>query len=109
MAPLCEKSRPHLLIADDHAVFLETLKSFLEKIYVVIGTVTDGRTLVTDALRLKPDMLIVDVNMPLLNGLDASRRIREQAAERSDHIPDDEGRPQLGGRGARTGPDGFRP
>jgi DNA-binding NarL/FixJ family response regulator len=78
MAPLCEKSRPHLLIADDHAVFLETLKSFLEKTYVVIGTVTDGRALVTEALRLKPDVLIVDIGMPLLNGLDAARRIREQ-------------------------------
>jgi len=78
MAPLCEKSRPHLLIADDHAVFLETLKCFLEKSHVVIGTVTDGRALVTEALQLKPDVLIVDIGMPLLNGLDAARRIREQ-------------------------------
>lgn len=74
----CEKSRPHLLIADDHAVFLETLKCFLEKTYVVSGTVTDGQALVTEALRLKPDVLIVDIGMPLLNGLDAARRIREQ-------------------------------
>jgi DNA-binding NarL/FixJ family response regulator len=77
MAPLRENSRPHLLIADDHAIFLEALKSFLEKNYIVTGTVTDGRSLVTEAVRLKPDMIIVDVGMPLLNGLDAARRIRE--------------------------------
>jgi DNA-binding NarL/FixJ family response regulator len=68
--------RPRILIADDHAVFLEALKCFLEKNYVVTGTVTDGRSLITEAIRLKPDMIIVDVGMPLLNGLDAARRIR---------------------------------
>jgi DNA-binding NarL/FixJ family response regulator len=78
MSPLCGSSRPHLLIADDHAIFLEALKCFLEKTYVVTGTVMDGRSLVTEAIRLKPDMIILDVGMPLLNGLDAARRIREQ-------------------------------
>jgi len=78
MAQPCDKSPPRLLIADDHAVFLEMLRSFLEKTYVVVGTVTDGRALVTEALRLKPDLLLVDVGMPLLNGLDAARRVRER-------------------------------
>ncbi|MGC1448864.1 MAG: response regulator transcription factor [Candidatus Sulfotelmatobacter sp.] len=78
MARFCEKSRPHLLIADDHAIFLEALKCLLEKSYVVVGTVTDGRSLVNEAIRLKPDLIIVDIGMPLLNGLDAARRIREQ-------------------------------
>lgn len=78
MIPKLEKSHPSLLIADDHTLFLETLKCFLEKMHVVIGTVTDGRALVTEALRLKPDVIIVDFGMPLLNGLDAARRIREQ-------------------------------
>jgi DNA-binding NarL/FixJ family response regulator len=72
------QSRPHLLIADDHAIFLEALKCFLEKSYVVTGTVTDGRSLVTEAIRLKPDIIILDIGMPLLNGLDAARRIRDQ-------------------------------
>jgi len=43
-----------------------------------MGAVTDGRSLVTEAIRLKPDIIIVDIGMPLLNGLDAARRIREQ-------------------------------
>jgi DNA-binding NarL/FixJ family response regulator len=78
MEPFRENSRPQLLIADDHAVFLEALKCWLEKHYVVTGTVTDGRSLVTAAIRLRPDVIILDVGMPLLNGLDAARRIREQ-------------------------------
>ena len=78
MATPCPESRPHILIADDHAIFLEMLKCFLEKKYVIAGTVTDGRSLVTDAIRLKPDIIVLDVGMPLLNGLDAARRIREQ-------------------------------
>ncbi len=78
MTPWCEKARPCLLIADDHAIFLEALRSLLEKTYVVIGTVADGRALVTEAIRLKPDVIIVDVGMPLLNGFDAACRIREQ-------------------------------
>ncbi len=78
MAPLYESSRPRLLIADDHAVFLEALKCWLEKHYVVTGTVGDGRSLVTEAVRLRPDVIIIDIGMPLLNGLDAALRIREE-------------------------------
>jgi DNA-binding NarL/FixJ family response regulator len=78
MLPHCEKPRLHLLIADDHAVFLEALKCWLEKHFVVIGTATDGRSLVTEAVRLRPDVIVVDVGMPLLNGLEAARRIREE-------------------------------
>jgi len=66
------------MIADDHVVLAEALKLLLEKNYSVIGTVADGRALVREAARLQPDVLIVDIGMPLLNGLDAARRIREQ-------------------------------
>jgi DNA-binding NarL/FixJ family response regulator len=73
------RSRPHLLIADDHAIFAEALRGLLEKTYVVVAIVVDGRALVSEATRLKPDVVVVDVGMPLLNGLDAARRVREQA------------------------------
>jgi DNA-binding NarL/FixJ family response regulator len=78
MARPCEKLRPSLLIADDHAIFLEALRCLLEKTYEVIGTVADGRALVTEALRLKPDIIIADIDMPLLNGFDAACRIVRQ-------------------------------
>jgi len=73
-----DRSRPHFLIADDHAIFAEGLRLLLEKKYVVDGIVADGRALVSEATRLKPDVVVVDVGMPLLNGLDAARRVREQ-------------------------------
>jgi len=70
---------PRFLIADDHAMFAETLRGYLEKTLRVIGVVSDGRALVAEALRLRPDVIVTDVTMPLLNGLDAARRIRVQA------------------------------
>jgi DNA-binding NarL/FixJ family response regulator len=69
---------PRFLIADDHAMFAETLRAYLEKTYSVLGVVLDGRAMVTEAMRLRPDVIVVDVGMPLLNGLDAAREINEQ-------------------------------
>jgi len=71
------RSAPRFLIADDHAIFAETFRGFLELHYPVVEIVADGRKLVEEALRLKPDVLIVDIGMPLLNGLEAARRIHE--------------------------------
>jgi len=79
MERIGDRSRPHLLIADDHAIFAEGLRGLLEKTYLVVGIVADGRALVSEATRLKPEVVVVDVGMPLLNGLDAARRLREQA------------------------------
>ena len=71
--------RARILIADDHAIFAEALRVYLlEKTFAVIGAVADGRALLREAARLRPDVIIVDFAMPLLNGLDAARRIREQ-------------------------------
>ena len=71
-------SPPSVLIADDHRIFADALLVLLEKSCKVIGVVTDGRAMVAEALRLKPSVIIVDVGMPLLNGLDAARRVKEQ-------------------------------
>ena len=68
-----------LLIADDHAIFDEALRVFLEKTHTVVGLVRDGQAMVTEAIRLQPDVIVVDVGMPLLNGLDAVRKINVQA------------------------------
>jgi DNA-binding NarL/FixJ family response regulator len=71
-------ARPRILIADDHEIFAEALRAYLEKIFTVIGSVGDGRAMLEEAVRLKPDVIVTDVAMPLLNGLDAARRIQEQ-------------------------------
>jgi DNA-binding NarL/FixJ family response regulator len=71
------KIGPRFLIADDHTIFAEALRVFLERTYPVIGVVADGRALIEAALTLKPEVIIVDVAMPVLNGFDAARRIKE--------------------------------
>jgi DNA-binding NarL/FixJ family response regulator len=70
---------PRLLIADDHAIFAEALRVYLEKTHTVVGLVRDGNAMVAEARRVRPDVIVVDVGMPLLNGLDAARKINLQA------------------------------
>lgn len=72
------ETRTQILIADDHVVFADCLRLLLEQHYAVVGSVTDGRSLINETLRLKPDVIVVDVGMPLLNGLDAARQIRQE-------------------------------
>jgi DNA-binding NarL/FixJ family response regulator len=69
--------RPRILLADDHALMLERISAILAPHYEIIGTVADGRALVEAALRLKPDLIIVDITMPLLNGIDAATQIKK--------------------------------
>src|ERR1035441_5420941 len=69
-------NRPRLLIADDHAVMLEGITATLETQFEIVGTFQDGRSLVNDALRLKPEAIVLDISMPMLNGLDATRQIK---------------------------------
>jgi DNA-binding NarL/FixJ family response regulator len=74
-----ERSGPRFLIADDHAIFAEAFKGFLELTYPVVGIVSDGRKLIEEVSRLKPDVVIVDIGLPLLNGLEAARRIHRNS------------------------------
>ena len=69
-------SRPRVIIADDHAIVLAGLCKLVEERCEVVAAVEDGMALVEAAERLKPDLIILDISMPLLNGLDAARRIR---------------------------------
>jgi DNA-binding NarL/FixJ family response regulator len=68
--------RARIFIADDHAMVVEGLRALLEKSYDVVGVVADGRALVTEAPKLRPDVVVVDVSMPSLNGLDAAARLK---------------------------------
>jgi DNA-binding NarL/FixJ family response regulator len=69
--------RCRILIADDHNLVAELCKKLLENEFEVVGTVCDGRALVRAAAELKPDVIVVDIAMPVLNGLDAARQVRE--------------------------------
>jgi len=69
-------TRPRVLIADDHAILLDAFRKLLEPQYDVVGTVTDGQALVKAAEALKPDVILADISMPKLNGLDAAERLR---------------------------------
>lgn len=67
---------PRVLIADDHALVLEAIRTLLEPQCEVVATVTDGRALVESAVMLKPDVVLIDIAMPLLNGLEAVRQLK---------------------------------
>ena len=69
--------RARVLIADDHTLIAELCKRLLEPEFEVIGTVSDGRALVRSAASLKPDVAILDIAMPVLNGLDAAEQLAE--------------------------------
>jgi DNA-binding NarL/FixJ family response regulator len=70
-------SRPRILIADDHTLVAELCKKLLETEFDVVGMVSDGRALLLAAGNLRPDVIVVDVAMPVLNGLDAGRQVKE--------------------------------
>jgi DNA-binding NarL/FixJ family response regulator len=71
-------ARPRLLLADDHTILVEAFRKLLEPHYDVVATVADGRSLLEVAPRVKPDVIIVDIGMPLLNGLEAGLRLKQQ-------------------------------
>ena len=68
--------RPRVLLADDHTLVLEGLRKILEPECDVVGSVEDGRSLLAAAEQLKPDIILLDVSMPLLNGVEAARMLR---------------------------------
>jgi DNA-binding NarL/FixJ family response regulator len=69
--------KPRVLLADDHQIVLEGLKSLLAGEFDVVGSVGDGRTLVDQAAILQPDVIVADISMPRLNGIEAARQIKK--------------------------------
>lgn len=67
--------KPSVLMADDHSMILAGLRKLVEADYDVVGTVEDGRALVEAAQKLRPDLILLDISMPLLNGLEAARQL----------------------------------
>jgi DNA-binding NarL/FixJ family response regulator len=71
-------TRPRVLLADDHALLLGAFEKLLAAECEIVGQAQDGRQLVDAAERLKPDVIVLDISMPLLNGLEAGRQIKQK-------------------------------
>jgi len=69
-------AKPRLLIADDHTLIVEAFTKLLEADFEIVGTVADGLALLKTAPELKPDVVILDLNMPKLNGMDAGKQLK---------------------------------
>ena len=70
--------RPRVMLADDHTILVEAFRRLLEPHYDVVGAVGDGRALLDVAPQLNPEVVILDIGMPLMNGLEAGVRLKEQ-------------------------------
>jgi DNA-binding NarL/FixJ family response regulator len=70
-------SRPRVLLADDHTLLLEAFTKLLAEEFDVVGTASNGQALLDAAAKLRPDVAVVDIAMPLLNGIDAARRLKQ--------------------------------
>ncbi len=70
--------KPRILLADDHTFVLEGFKKLLEDHCDIIGSVEDGRTLIDATVSLQPDLVILDISMPYLNGIEAAKKLKKQ-------------------------------
>ena len=101
-------SRPRILMADDHRMVAEGLRSLLEPTFELVEIVEDGRQLVDAAKRLAPDVIVADITMPELNGLDAVKQLRQAGCKARVVFLDHAQRPQLRGPGHVRRRFGFR-
>lgn len=70
--------RPRVILADDHTLILDALKSLLEPEFEVVGMFADGRALMEGAAALNPNVIVLDIGMPMMNGLNAGHRLKQQ-------------------------------
>ena len=69
---------PRVMLADDHTILVEAFRKLLEPHFEIVGTVSDGIALLEAAPQVKPDVIVIDIGMPLLNGLEAALRLKKQ-------------------------------
>jgi CheY-like chemotaxis protein len=74
-------AQPRILLADDHHPILERVLSVLQPHFEVIGMVNNGRTLLSEAHRLQPDVIVLDIAMPLLTGIEAARELHKAGSQ----------------------------
>lgn len=70
--------RPTIVLADDHKIVIEGLKKLLEPHFEIVGVAADGRELLSVAAREKPDVVLLDISLPVLNGIEVALRLRKQ-------------------------------
>jgi DNA-binding NarL/FixJ family response regulator len=69
--------RPRVILADDHTIILDALKNLLEPEFEVVGTFADGHALMEGAADLNPNVIVLDIGMPTMNGLNAGQRLKQ--------------------------------
>ncbi len=76
-----QSMKARILLADDHPPFPEMEQRLLESEFEVVGKVGNGQALLEEAVRLKPDVIVTDISMPILNGIEAADRLKESGCE----------------------------
>jgi DNA-binding NarL/FixJ family response regulator len=104
---MTSERRATVLLADDHTIVTAGLVSLLQDRFDVVGTVVDGRLLVEAAERLRPDVIIADISMPSLSGLDALERLKKNGVTSRFIILTMHSDPDLAARAMRAGAAGF--
>jgi len=99
--------RPRVLLADDHQMVADALKSLLEPRYDVVGTVNNGHALLHAALTLQPDVIVLDIAMPQVNGLDAARHLKRSVPKAKLIFLTMNEDPQIVGEAFRAGASAF--
>lgn len=99
--------RPRILIADDHTLVAELCRKLLETEFDVVGTVNNGRALVRASIDLKPDVIVVDIAMPVLNGLDGGQQVKEMLPAVKLLFLTMNGDPELAAEAFRRGASGY--
>jgi DNA-binding NarL/FixJ family response regulator len=100
-------SRPKVLLAEDHACVAESLVFFLRDDFEIVGTVRDGQALIDAARQLRPDVIVADIQMPVMGGLEALRRIRADGVDVRILFLSGHSDAQLAAQAMRAGANGF--
>jgi len=99
--------KPRILIADDHRIVLEGLQKLLEHDFEIVGTADNGQDLIEYARQLRPDVAVVDISMPKLNGIEAARKLRQASPETRILILSMHSDPRLVEAALRAGAQGY--
>jgi DNA-binding NarL/FixJ family response regulator len=100
-------SKPRVLLADDHIIVAEGLQSLLEDEFEFVGTVEDGLALLDAAQKLNPDVIVADISMPVLSGLDAVRQLKRDGVTSKVIFLTMHTEPQLAAEAFRAGASGY--